>query len=664
MKCLTTVLAAALLLGTAVPAQAAGERTAEKVVVTAGRIAEDFRQVPQAVTIVTNEEIEKNQYNDVGDLLRNYGFNVESYGSSHSDSVISIRGMKAQKSNPMAVDVVLLIDGRPSGGSNLSMIPMAGIERVEILRGPASVQYGSSAAGGVVNVITKRGGKDLKFSAEVGMGSFDAYRAKGGVSGSGSGLDFAAAANYSIQHDDYTTGQGKRYPDTSNDGRTDYMFNLGYTFADVHRIGLLVMGSDHNDMDMSQEFGWYSGDPNPAPPYHSDGFGFINRTNNSIDVNYEGGYAPAGLDWKLRYYTIEDDYKITYGEVGKAYASWNTDFAQEYETQGVQGQLNWKWNILSLTAGIDWSDSDFVSGSNPKYDQENVAGFLLAKIALLDETLFLTGGVRYDLYEYSVEGKSEDLDNVSLSAGVAWNPLDWLTLRANIGESFKVPSGIQVVGYKSGTTTYYGNPDLEPEESVGWDLGFEVNHKGFNAGLTYFSIDYDNYIDYVRLGSSRERQYVNLDEKTRLRGLEGQLSYDLGRAFDWNFMLQPYLYFTKMIEYDNEGEKMLRIRDLVASFGINYNDPNLGLTADLRFTYLGEQKEDSSHPTDFTTTYGEIGGDTLVDLFLAKTLYDWEDRGKLSIKGEIRNIFDEDSSYHMGYPMPGRSFYVGLKYEY
>ncbi len=670
MKRITIImLAAALLLGTAVPTQAE-ERTAEKVVVTAGRIAQDMKEVPQAVTLISSEEIEKNQYTDMGDLLRNYGLQVFSLGSSQSDSQLQIRGMTTPMSNPMDSDILLLVNGRPLGGANLSMIPMAGIAQVEILRGPAAVQYGTSAAGGVVNIITKRGGENFEATAEFGIGSFDAYRAQGGVSGSGSGLDFVAAVNYSIQHNDYETGQGKTYPDTSNDGRADYLLNLGYTFANEHRLGLLLMGSEHKDMGVSQEFSKYTSDPNATYPYVYGSAGVLDRTNNSIDVTYEGGYHPAGLSWKLLYYNAEDDYKISYTPWFATNYGYG-DNKQEYNTQGVQGQLSWKWNILTLTGGLEWSDSDYTSTysgysaiyNTPKYEQENMAGFLLAKVALLDETLFLTGGVRYDQYEFSVEGKTEDLDNVALSAGIAYNPLDWLTLRANIGESFKVPSGIHVVGYESTVGKYYGNSELEPEEGFGWDIGFEINYNGFSAALTYFSTDYENFIGTEPYFDGT--RYVNKEGTSKIRGIEGLISYDIGRPLGWDFMLQPYLNFTRMLKYDDgDGVKISRIRDLIAAFGINYDDPNIGLNVDLRFTYLGDQKEVVYDNMTYTPSYIEMGGDTLVDLFVTKTLYEWDDWGKLSVKGEIRNMFDHNYAHGYGYPMPGRSFYLGLKYEY
>ena len=140
---------AALALST-LPALAQDAEVMEKVVVTAGRIAEKARTVTQATTVISREEIEKNQYNDLGSMLRNYGIQVNSYTPNQGLSQVAIRGVR---SSAMGSDlqgaVLILVDGRRVGTDNLSMLPMVNVERIEIIRGPASVQYGTSVSAGL-----------------------------------------------------------------------------------------------------------------------------------------------------------------------------------------------------------------------------------------------------------------------------------------------------------------------------------------------------------------------------------------------------------------------------------------------------------------------------------------------------------------------------------
>lgn len=633
------------------PAAASGAdaRTAETVVVTAGRVEEKAKTVSRAMTVIGNEEMEKNQYRDLGDMLRNNGINVMSYGPNQSMSQIRIRGMATELfGDPNGSKVMILVDGRPIGTTNISMIPTVGIERVEIIRGPAAVQYGTSAMGGVVNVITKRGGKDLHLTAEAGIGSWANYRALGGLSGQAGPVDFSGAVDWSTQQSDYNTSGGNSYPNTAYQSKTSYVLNMGFNFLEEHRLGVTLLGAAYDDM----------GSPGAIDSSYSSEVDRTDRINSSVDVNYDGAYKDAGLSWKLRYYNAYDQYKIYQPS---AWAP-DTNF-YEGNYQGMQAQVSWNWSFLTLTGGVDWNDSDYAdsTGYAPKYEKENAAGFLLAKVALFDEMLVLSGGLRYDTYKYKANSKSEYLDNTSLSAGLAFNPLDWLTFRANIGESFRVPSGIQVVGYSDGWSNYIGNPDLTPEKGLGWDVGVEVAHKGFNAGLTYFSTDYRDEIVYQPVPGSYDYQYVNRDGVSRYRGIEGQISYDLGQYFDWDFMLRPYLSFTHFFQYDDpDGERLMYVRDWDAAFGVNYQHPSLGLEADLRFVYLGFMDETDAYYSTQTRTGGKI----TADFFVSKTIWNWEEGGKLSVKGEVRNLFNEHYSLKDGYPMPGRSFYVGLRYDF
>ena len=214
-------------------------------------------------------------------------------------------------------------------------------------------------------------------------------------------------------------------------------------------------------------------------------------------------------------------------------------------------------------------------------------------------------------------------------------------------------------------TTYHGNFDLKPEKGRGWDTGFEVNYQGFNLGLTYFETYYDNKIITEDLtGMWTDYQYVNVSEAL-YRGLEGQASVDIGTFFDWPFALRPYLNFTHILQADDsEGERIPGVRDWEMAYGLNFSYPDIGLIADLRFVYMGYKDENVYNSNTSQSETKRTGGKTTADFFIQKTILDFEDKGKLSIKGEIRNIFNTYYEPIYGYPQPGRSFYVGLRYDF
>ena len=629
----------------------------EKVVVTAGRIAEKAQTVTQATTVIPREEIEKNQYTDLGSMLRNYGIQVNSYTPNQGLSQVAIRGVR---SSAMGSDlqgaVLVLVDGRRIGTDNLSMLPMVNVERIEIIRGPASVQYGSSAIGGVINVITKRGigalqpeGKNLAARLEAGGGSFDTYKTQAELAAEKHGVDFSGGVSW-LTGDDYKTGSGRTYHNTDIDYKLGYSMNLGYNFNEENRLGALLMGTRNEKAGSSNEL------------RQNDRTAYSDRNNYSADLVYDGGYKNLGLNWKGRYFNGQDDY--LFDEPDGLYGP--SHYNSENNYQGAQGQLSWNKSFITLTGGVDYLYYDIdVHSSDQTHKYSNTGTFLLSKFSFLDDLLILSGGLRYDDYDLKYQSHKGSLNHTSPSVGLAVNPAKWLTLRGNYGESYRVPQAQEITGFTSYGITYLGNSGLKPEEGKSWDGGFEINHKGLNLGLTYFQTDYENKIA-TRSAGGYDREYYNLDGKSKFRGLEAQAGYDVGALLDWPFMLRPYLNMTTLFKYDDEdGNTLENVSRHDIAYGLNFNHPDWGLDADLRFTYYGKQAQtDFGTPPSYLSREINVGPSTVVDLFVTKTIHNWEDIGTLSVKGEVRNMFDEDYETIYAYPMPGRSFYVGLQYEY
>ncbi|MDR2820796.1 MAG: TonB-dependent receptor [Desulfovibrio sp.] len=642
------------------------EKVMEKVVVTAGRVEEKAKNVTQAVTVISREEIAKNQQSDLGHLLRNHGFQVNAYPSTGTQSQLAIRGMRSSlMGDDSQGSILVLVNGRRAGTDNVSLIPLINVERVEVLRGPAAVQYGSSAIGGVVNIITRRGEK-LAATAEAGIGSWSGGRALGEISGSAYGFDASGGVSWLTQKDSYTTGRKSDvYDNTNIEYGLGYNLNIGYTFLDTHRIGINYQGVKHGDSGSP-------GDINGLTP--SDR---VNRQNESVDFTYEGGYRDAGLSWMGRYFTgaYEYNYKGLYNDMfsGLPISSLSSD---RNEYQGAQGQLSFSKSFLTLTGGVDWlnakrSQKNFNSDPFYGYDirdnnirQEDLGIFALAKISLFDDFLILSGGIRNDNYTTEFKGDSKKYNSTTPSVGIAVNPLDWLSFRANYGESFRVPNTLAVMGYRDGFSNYIGNPNLDPEKAQSWDVGADVHYKSLQLGATYFETNYKDKITYQAVGF--DRQFQNLPGTSRFRGIELQASYDIAEPFDMPFSLRPYVNLTHLFQYDDpDGKRVMYISDTDVSYGLNFNHPGWGLDVDLRVIYYGKQEITETNWTN--PNYGrakQIGGDTTADLYISKTIHNWENAGALSIKGELRNIFNKDYATIDYYPMPGRSFYIGLRYDY
>lgn len=654
---LAAALVPSLILCVITPVLAANKQEniqENKVVVTASRMTETARTVPQSVTIIDNEILDKNQYENLASLLENYGFQIMSYGPNQASAQITMRGVESSYVNPLDSNILLLVNGAPIASANLDMIPLNGIERIEILRGPGAVQYGSAALGGVINVIPKKGGEKFVASAEAGGGTWNAYRALGSLSGSKGIIDFAGAVSWNKQGDDYTTGNDKLYRDTKAESRMHYLLNAGINFNKENRVSIILLGTSDKNLGLNN-------DMTTEQKYASGLDRKLNQINSSLNAAYEGGYKETGLSWKLRYFNAYNQYNARYDKNNEANL-FMKDYNIYTKQAGSQGQLSWNWNFLTLTGGIDYTASEYISGFEPAYEQENTAEFGLLKLAFFDEKIVLTGGIRQDVYKFKVKNSQRSLNNTSLSSGIALNPWNWLTLRASLGESFKVPSGLAILGYSAGINEVIGNPDLKPEKGLGWDTGFDIHYSGLKMGLTFFSTEYHDKIIIDK--KSLKTRYVNEDGKSFFNGLEGNISLDLGEFFDWNFTLAPYFNFTKLFNFnDAEGDRIYNVRDFTGSAGINFNYLEWGTNLDFRLNYLGYQKEQIWNGF-IREKDKRTGGKTTIDIFASQTVYEWKDGGKLALKGEIRNLANEKYAYRYDYPMPGRSFYIGLRYDF
>ncbi|MDR2696446.1 MAG: TonB-dependent receptor [Deltaproteobacteria bacterium] len=720
-------LAAFCLPASPIRAQEAPERATarlETVVVTAGRLAEKPTNVTQAMTVIPQEEIAKHQYQDMGDLLRNYGIQVDASGSGNEMTTnIAMRGVRT---NLFGYDlmggVLVLVDGRRAGTSNISLMPLINVERIEILRGPAAVQYGSSAIGGVINVITRRGGTTPKLSAEGGYGSWNTARAQGEASWAYGPFDFSGGVSY-LSSQDYQSNTFRRYHNTGIGSRVGYSLNAGLNFLEEHRLGVTLHGVEGQRMGSP----YYYPHNLPGGPLGIDALDYFhtrntytNRYNRSLDVTYDGGYQDAGLSWKARYYygglnNYYDSDERGYSNLTMSPVNRMGQSTYQTEYQGAQGQISFTRGFLTLTGGADWQRYDYKS-RNYLYDDmgwggfvqhldgssayDVLGGFLLAKLAFFDDLLIISGGLRHDKYFVKTSSgynesfagfpgvvdnkpsRSREFSHTTPSVGVAVNPLSWLTLRANYGESYQVPNHQNLLGFFDGINQYFANSHLKPETGIGWDVGFDVHYQSLNLGVTFFSTDYQNKIATrdATLNGVAGRQYYNMSGTAYYRGIEAQAGYDLGEAFSWPFTLRPYVNLTHLLE--RRGRDATRnysyqdapnVSDTTVAYGVQFKHPDIGLEVDLRATYYGYSRQLRwaegtnaqfwANP-DYQVPYKRVGGETIVDIFATQTLYKWEGAGKLSLKGEIRNLFNAKHEIVADYRMPGRSFWLGLRYDY
>ena len=654
----TLVLAVSMLFSGVMlpnPATAAQDPVLDEVVVTASRIEEKKKHVTANITIITAEEIKQSPSRNLGDLFAEKGIgHIQKYPGSQTS--IGIRGFRTDShGNDLKGHVLVLINGRRAGTGNLAKILTKNIDRVEILRGPGAVQYGSAGMGGIINVITRKGTEN-SVSAGVGYGSFEEKEASLGATAKLGDFDFSGVVSHT-SHGDYKTGDGDRFKNTGVDGRVHFSVNAGYTFLPGNRVAFLFSGVDVNEVG------------NPGYLSQNDLDDYSDKKNVSGDLVYQGQDTNGKFSWMARYFKGRDEDKWI-DPTGSDPTGWDDGEASERDTdqQGAQLQLSTRFKYIALTTGLDWTDYEIEASFTPKRTEyENLAGFLLAKGYLLDERLILTGGARYDTYDVKVvepAGRSEDDTHFTPSAGIAWLVMDTLKLRTRYAGAFVMPGADQLAAnYESFDRRVIGNPDLKPETSDTWELGADFNRSPLTSSLTWFSTDFTDKIESA-VTAEGNSTWKNTGGAT-ISGFEGEVSFDIGRQMGWNYEVKPYLNFVWLTKYEDDetGDDLKYISEKQASFGIAVSDYD-GLSARLNITYSGEQEVTDWESGDFPAPVVTLPDFTVADFVVSKRVFQSEKTGAVTVRGEVRNLFDEDYAYIKGYPMPGRSFFVGLTWDY
>jgi len=646
MICLALVLA--LAPGTTTFAEETPHKM-DQIVVTAGRIEEQKQEATTNLTIVTEEQLRQSPARDLGELLAEQGFMIREYPNSLT--AVGIRGFRTEThGNDLASHVLILLNGRRAGTGNLSEILVENVSRVEIVRGPGSVQYGASAMGGVINVITRQGQGKPTFFADQTLGSWDYKKSTVGGFGALGAFDFAVSGSLESQ-DDYTTAHGDRYRNTGFDQKRRASLNAGWTFVPGHRLGAIYNAYDADDIG------------NPDYFSQNDLDDHVDNRIQSYDLTYDGQTPGRLWLWNLHYFQGKDEYATfdpaTYGDA--------PGYTRDTDHQGAQAQVSFDHRRVTVTTGMDWTHynvrNTYATGDNT---YENPALFILAKTRWLDERLILSAGGRHDWYELEEDqGRSKSETNWASSLGAAYKLTQSLALRANYAEAFRMPTTEELFMYDDysafGFGIWSGNPDLKPEKSKTYEAGLDFDKGPFSGGATYFYSRFDDYIQSgVEIGPDLYT-YQNVEGAT-IAGIEGALAVDIGVLLHGSWSVKPYVTGTYFTQYEDErtGDDLQYTPEWTAAFGLAVAQPAMGLAARLNFAYTGDQEITDYEGTGETT----LDGSTVADLTISKELFSLAQYGKVLLKTDVRNLFDEDYALVQGYPMAGRSFFVGLKYVY
>ncbi len=571
------LLAAATMLLLSPAAALAEETTAEAeeqptrtrdVVVTATRTEHDLKDVPSSAAVVDQEDLKRSPAINVADALRDVP-GVEVFDLSVPGAKrVQIRGESGQR-------VLVLIDGqkvseqKSMDGAALLIDPNR-IERIEVIKGPASVLYGSEAIGGVINIITKKGGeKPISVETSVtfdsstdgfteylsafgGMNGFK-YRVSGSYNDQGNrrsadgemddtsymsrdnsvflGYD-AEKASFGVTYDEYWSNLNSMTPEGTT-GDTLYNFDLDIPLWERRKTGAYAEFRDISDL---------------VSRVRVDGF-YQEVTKEMINII---GVKPTA------FLTVDQD-QWTRNEQ----ASWGGTMQVDllpHENHHVILGYDVNLDDLDATTEINQTTTMFGSSTSTftKYDYDatmDTHAVYLQDEWTLPADFALTLGVR----QTWVRSELEDTNNPSLdtdtrsashpvfSAGLTWAGIQDTTLRALFSQGYRFPNLQQLyIGTVHGSSDpTYPNPDLDPETSNNYEVGARYDNGALNLDVAFFMSNAKDYITTTAVTGGN--QFTNVDEADTY-GIEASAGYTFRSLF-----LTPYASGTWLKRHYDSG---------------------------------------------------------------------------------------------------------------
>lgn len=512
----TLALAVALMAGPA----AAEEPDTQVVVVTASRHAMLATQAPASMAVVTREAIAARGADQLLDALRaEPGITLQGRAIGGRKG-LALRGMDPRHT-------LFLVDGRRVNASDgvignsdfqYDWAAVEDIERIEVVRGPLSVLYGSDALGGVANVITRPAGERWRFSA---LG--EASHAEGGRGGSGHRLALSAAGplggGLTLR-----AGAAETFIAPVASPADTRISELEGRLKQDGWVGVAWRGAVHSfeaeHREGDEERRADARERSGARRYHVT----VNDVERRLDtLSWEA--ATEALSTRLRAYRSE----ITVSNSRSAGVAINVPQAQQDDV--LEGQLRFGLGAHTLTAGFESRNETLEDPGLPGGASlaEHRGVFLQDEIEL-GRAATLTAGLRRD--EHSLYG-----DHWSPRLYGVWRVAPQWTLKAGASHGFKAPNLKQIVpgSRAEGPNTFIGNADLTPERSRAVEAGVTWAVGASQAQAVVFEQRVQDLIEIVQLSAGNvpgtgTYTYRNLSE-ARVRGLELSLAQPLGAGF-------------------------------------------------------------------------------------------------------------------------------------
>jgi vitamin B12 transporter len=450
--------------------QCAGTAQSQSIIVVTGsREPRPAERLAADLVVIDSATLRGSNADSLADLLRREaGVQLSRTGGPGQPSNVLIRGAGASQ-NVVLVDGVR-VGSTTLGFASLETLPLAQIERVEVLRGPGSALYGADAVGGVVQVFTRRGEGPLRIDAQAAVGGYGGWQGSLAAAGTNGPWDGSlslsyegnegvsalrpgdAFGNYNPDHDGYRLASGQ--------------LRLGFKPAPGHRIGLTWLRSENEAQYDASEYPPPSFAPDPTPD-------FRNRTRTEVgSLEWQGRFG-ASTNALVRAARSTDDARAGANVVDTARSTRDQAVAQLGVGAGAAGRL-----VGALEAGEDRARSSSLA-------QEASRRTRAAALSLVGDA---------GAWSWQAEARHDDVSDFDPQStwrlGGAWAPVPGWTLRALAGTTFRAPTFNDL--YYPG----YGVPGIEAEHGRSVEAGVVWRAGGTELSAVAFRNEVRNLIGY------------------------------------------------------------------------------------------------------------------------------------------------------------------------
>lgn len=606
---ISSLLIASIL---SVPAIAAAP---EIVVVTASRYERPLRETGSSVSVIDAAEWRARGALFVADALKSLpGVAVTQSGGNGGQSVVRLRGEEGYRTLVLVDGIRIADPAAPQVLTEMAHLMLSGIARIEVVRGPQSLMHGSDAIGGVINIISARGGDGDQFELSFPGGSFGTVAASAFVSGKRGNLDAAISAS-GFSSDGFSAQPG--FGSNERDGYDNATLHgvLGWQVNEALRAETVLRYSD-----ATAQFDRFGDNDNVL--YTEQAAGRL-----SLRFAPDGGYA------HLAAFSVVSQNRADYAN-GAPFI-----FGSQFDGLRLRGEYQLQGDLAggTLVAGGDFEREE--ATTNAIEAAREIFGVFGEWSGSVGEDAFVSLGGRYD-HDKSSGGHFSLRATAAFFAALIGGE-EKARFHASIGTGFRAPSLFERLD------AFSGNPGLVEETGFGFDLGVEQAFFGgaFDLSLTYFWQQIGDEIRFDPIGFT----YIQSNSESLSQGIELGASATLG---DFAHLDIAYTWTDASVASDDAEDGLPRARRPEHLFAARLQHDladgkgHVALTAS---GAAGTQDGFFIFRTDLPD-YVVVGADAAWNL---------SDEVSLFVRGE--NLLDAHYQTVAGFNTPGPSLMVGLR---